>query len=63
MRLVRGLAILLGLFVVVEIALHASHGVPPGTWAVFGVVGCAVLIVVAKALGKAALQRPEPPDE
>jgi hypothetical protein len=45
MRVALGLAVLLALFVVVEVVLHASHGVPPGTWAVFGVIGCAALIV------------------
>jgi hypothetical protein len=63
MRLTLGLAVLLAFLVVVEVVLHASHGVPPGTWGVFGALGCAVLIVVSKALGKAGLQRPEPPDE
>jgi hypothetical protein len=63
MRVALGLAVLLALFVVVEVVLHASHGVPPGTWAVFGVIGCAALIVVSKSLGAAGLQRPEPSDE
>ena len=31
----------------------------PGFDLVFGFVGCVVIVVVSKALGKAALQRPE----
>lgn len=57
------LAALVGVLVAVEVALDAAHGVPPGTWGVFGAVGCAVIVVVSKRLGKAWLQRPEPPDE
>jgi hypothetical protein len=54
---------LLALLVGVEVALHAAHGVPPGTWGVFGALGCALIVVLSKRLGKAWLQRPEPPDE
>jgi len=31
----------------------------PGFDLIFGFVGCAVIVIVSKALGKAALQRPE----
>lgn len=58
-----GLAVLLIVLVVGEVVLHASHGLPPATWGVFGALGCAVLIVVSKALGKAWLQHAEPPDD
>jgi membrane-bound ClpP family serine protease len=57
-----GLLVLAVVFVVVEVALHASHGLPPGTWAVFGIIGCALLIVGSKSLGKAGLQRAEAPE-
>lgn len=63
MTTVLGLAALLIGLVVMEVVLHASHGLPPGAWGVFGALGCAVLIIVSKALGKAGLQHPEPPDE
>lgn len=63
MRVALGLAGLLALLVVVDVVRGASHGVPPGTWAVFGALGCAALIVVSKSLGAAGLQRPEPSDE
>jgi hypothetical protein len=33
----------------------------PGFDLLFGFAGCAVIVVVSKALGKAALQRPERP--
>jgi hypothetical protein len=33
----------------------------PGFDLLFGFVGCALIVVVSKALGKAALQRPERP--
>jgi hypothetical protein len=42
----------------------AAHlDLPPGTWALFGAVGCAAIVVVSKALGKAGLQRPERSDD
>ncbi|WCJ60390.1 hypothetical protein NXS98_04460 [Fontisphaera persica] len=31
----------------------------PGFWAIFGVVGCALLIVVSKAFGKLGIMRKE----
>ncbi len=40
---------------------HAHHGFwdrIPGWWAWFGGLGCAVIILVSKALGKALLQQP-----
>ena len=63
MRGALGLAVLLACLVVVEVVLHAAHGVPSGTWAVFGALGCAALIVISKSLGKAGLQHPERPDD
>ena len=41
---------------------HAHHGFwdrVPGWWAWYGGAGCAVIVVVSKALGKAALQKPK----
>lgn len=35
----------------------------PAFHAVYGVVGCVLIVVVSKALGKFWLQRPEPGDE
>ncbi|MBD3219940.1 hypothetical protein GF314_01750 [bacterium] len=41
---------------------HVDHGFwdhVPGWWAWYGGLGCAVIVVVSKALGKAWLQKPE----
>jgi len=41
---------------------HADHGFwdrVPGWWAWFGGLGCAVIVLFSKALGKALLQKPE----
>jgi uncharacterized membrane protein YdcZ (DUF606 family) len=41
---------------------HAHHGFwdrVPGWWAWFGGVGCALIVLVSKALGQAVLQQPE----
>ena len=35
----------------------------PGWWALFGVVGCAVIVVVSKWLGASLLQKPEDWDD
>lgn len=41
---------------------HVHHGfwdTIPGWWAWYGGLGCAVIVLVSKALGKALLQKPE----
>ena len=41
---------------------HAHHGFwdrVPGWWAWFGGLGCALIVLVSKALGQAVLQQPE----
>jgi hypothetical protein len=45
-------------------AAHPVHGwhAVPGLDLPFGLLGCAVIVVVSKALGAAALQRPEAAD-
>jgi hypothetical protein len=55
------LALLVAL-VVADLALNAGGHVPAGTSAVFGVAGCAAIVLVAKWVSKLGLQRPEPPD-
>ena len=52
-------AVLLGL----ELALPSGGHGPPGTPTAFGLLGCAVIVAVAKGLGRLGLQRPEPTDE
>jgi len=49
-------------FSVLEALLPGVHHAP-GSMAVFGVVGCVAIVVVAKALGAAGLKRAESPDE
>ncbi len=44
-------------FVVDKSAAHTQAERLPGFWAVFGLLGCLLLIVGAKGLGKAGLQR------
>ncbi|HXH83432.1 MAG TPA: hypothetical protein VNN07_10940 [Candidatus Tectomicrobia bacterium] len=56
-----GLAVLLLLLLCADWVTGAS-GHLPGTSAVAGLVGCGLIVVVSKALGRAGLQRPEPPD-
>ncbi len=46
-------------FVVDKSAAHTQVERLPGFWAVFGLVGCLLLIVGAKGLGKVGLQRKE----
>lgn len=46
----------------VELATAGHAHVPPGTWALYGFVGCVVLIATAKWLGGAGLQRSEADD-
>lgn len=52
------------LSVLLEVFLrHEGHGpwwhVLPGFDLAFGIIGCVVLVLVAKAIGQAWLQRPE----
>jgi hypothetical protein len=46
--------------VVADVLVGAT---PPGFIAVYSFVGCLVIIVVSKWLGKLFLQRPEPADD
>jgi hypothetical protein len=46
-----------------EAALPSAAHVPAGAHGAFGVVGALLLILVAKLLGAAGLQRPEDRDE
>lgn len=51
------------LLAILEGVLPVAAHVPPGTYGVVGAIGCVVLVVVAKLLGKLWLQRPERTDE
>ncbi len=62
----RGTAVLTALAAALalgEMVAAASGQVPPGTFAVYGFLGCVAIVVVSKWLGKAGLQRPEPADD
>jgi hypothetical protein len=65
----RGAAVVVIAAVTVSLDLLAHpHGETwwhhaPGFDLVFGFVGCAVIVLVSKALGKAGLQRPERGDD
>jgi hypothetical protein len=53
----------LGAAILALAALEAVAGgglLPPGGAALFGLLGCAAIVVGSKALGRAGLQRPEP---
>lgn len=62
-RLTGTLIALTALLTILEVALPSAAHLPPGTSGVFGIVGCLLLIVVSKLLGKAWLQRGEDHDE
>ncbi len=47
----------------VAVEVVAAPGHVPGLGALAGLAGGFALVGIAKALGKAGLQRPEPPDE
>jgi hypothetical protein len=49
--------------VLVELAAPGHAHALPGTWALYGFVGCVALIAAAKWLGGAGLQRPEAHDD
>jgi hypothetical protein len=58
---------LLGLGALEWLLTFAGPGLPwwhstPGFQAAYGVVGCIAIVIVAKGLGKAWLQRPERDD-
>lgn len=64
--MIRALALVMtltALAVLVEWAVPHDAHVPRGTSALLGLVGCVVIVVVAKLSGKLWLERPEPPDE
>lgn len=44
---------------VLEAWLVPDPHVPPGTFAIGGLVGCGLIVAISKALGKAWLQRPD----
>lgn len=50
-------AVAFGAAIGVDIAMDSSY--LPGYWASIGLVGCAIIVVVSKWLGKAFIQRPE----
>ena len=53
-------AVLVALPWVVPVEHHgAAWDAIPAFWALFGFVGCAVIVLASKALGHALLQRPE----
>jgi hypothetical protein len=58
---VLGLAVIL--LLALELAVPARGHRPPGTSAALGLVGCAVIVGIAKGLGRLGLQRPEIADE
>lgn len=62
-RVLAALGVIAGVLIAVEAAMVRDAHYAPGTFAALGLVGCAVIVVVSKLLGKAWLQRPEPPDE
>lgn len=62
-RVLAALGVLAGVLVAVEATMVRDAHYVPGTFAVLALVGCAGIVVVSKLLGKAGLQRPEPPDE
>jgi hypothetical protein len=57
----------MGLLVVPDLVVHHHGGPPwhawPGFDLAFGVVGCAVIVIASKALGRAFLQRPDGPGD
>lgn len=64
LRLGAGLLVLLVVvdalpWVVDKSKAHTRAELIPGFWAAFGLVGCLLLIVVSKTLGKLGLQRKE----
>lgn len=52
-------AVALALPYVTPVAHHYPWDEIPGFYAVYGGLGCAAIVLVSKALGKALLQRPE----
>lgn len=60
--LAASVALTLGL-AAVEALLRGDGHLPPGTVGLFGIVGCVAIVLAAKRLGKAWLQRREPPDD
>jgi len=54
---------LTALLALLEMALPSVGYAPPGTSGALGVVGCLLLIGVAKLLGKAWVERPEDHDD
>lgn len=53
------LALSMAALAVLEVWLVPDPHVPPGTFAVGGLVGCALIVVAAKVLGQTWLQRPD----
>lgn len=53
------LALLAAALGALEFRLVAAPPVPPGAFALGGLVGCVLLVVVSKAIGRAGLQRPD----
>jgi lipopolysaccharide export LptBFGC system permease protein LptF len=56
------LALLVAL-VAVELAVVEHAHAPTAANALAGVVGCVLIVLASKALGKHALQEPEPPPD
>jgi hypothetical protein len=54
-------AVAVAAFSALEALLPVHHA--PGSLAAFGVLGCLAIVVVAKALGAAGLERPDSSDE
>ena len=59
MRAVLLLALSTAAMALLEVWLVPGPHVPPGTFAVGGLVGCGLIVAISKALGKAWLQRPD----
>lgn len=62
MRAISLLALSVAALAGLEVWLVPTPHVPPSTFAVGGLVGCGLIVVVSKALGKAWLQRPDADD-
>lgn len=65
MKILKNLFIIsLVLFLIISLFVHTEHAIfwweeIPGFYAIYGFIGCVLIVIVSKALGSYWLQKPE----